>query len=124
MTRNKQFFTKFCIFIILILVVNTALNAVYNHWMYYFRLSRNQDAQFEAHSDTLKYLMLGNSHNRVNPEILGNGFCYITPKEVYRQTYYKLSYILENTRKKPENILLSIDPVNFCLLYTSDAADE
>jgi hypothetical protein len=35
------------------------------------------------------------------------------PKEIYTQTYYKLKYILEKTTKKPENILLSIDPVNF-----------
>lgn len=113
MTRNRQFFQKLGAFIILVLVVNTALNVVYNHWMYYFRLSRNQDAQFEAYSDTLKYLMLGNSHDRVNPAILGNGFSYMTPKESYIQTYYKLKYILEKTSKKPENIFLSIDPVNF-----------
>ena len=113
MTRNKQFFKKLVFFILLVLVVNTALNAVYNRWMYYFRLSRNQDAQFEAYSDTLKYLMLGNSHDRVNPAILGHGFSYMTPKESYTQTYYKLKYILEKTNKKPEYIFLSIDPVNF-----------
>ena len=113
MSRNKLFFQKLAVFIILVLVLNECLNIAYNRWMYYFRLARNQDEQFQTCPDTLEYLMLGNSHNRVNPEILGNGFCYITPKEVYRQTYYKLSYILENTRKKPENILLSIDPVNF-----------
>ncbi|TRZ69974.1 MAG: hypothetical protein D4R97_09005 [Bacteroidetes bacterium] len=113
MNRNKLFFKKLCVFIILVLAVNTLLNAVYDHSMYYFRLSRIQDEQFKAHPDTLKYLMLGNSHNRVNPEILGNGFCYIMPKEIYTQTYYKLKYILEKTNKKTENILLSIDPVNF-----------
>ena len=111
--RNKLFFKKLLVFIILVIVVNMLLNAVYDHWMYYFRLARIQDEQFDAHSDTLKYLMLGNSHNRINPEILGNGFCYIMPKEIYTQTYYKLKYILEKTNKRPENILLSIDPVNF-----------
>jgi len=113
MIRNKLFFQKLFVFIILVLLLNECLNEVYNHWMYYFRLSRLQDEQFETYSDTLKYLMLGNSHNRVNPAILGNGFCYIMPKEVYTQTYYRLKYILEKTNKKPENILLSIDPVNF-----------
>lgn len=113
MNRNKQFFLKLSGFFILVIVVNLLLNAAYNRWMYYFRISRLQDEQFEHHPDTLKYLMLGNSHNRINPEILGNGFCYITPKEIYTQTYYKLKYILEKTKKRPENILLSIDPVNF-----------
>ena len=113
MNRNRLFFKKLFVFVILFLGLNTCLNQVYNHWMYYFRLSRNQDKQFEVYSDTLKYLMLGNSHNRINPAILGNGFCYMTPKEVYLQTYYKLKHILEKTNKKPENILLSIDPVNF-----------
>jgi hypothetical protein len=113
MNRNKLFFKKLLIFFILVLGLNTLLNYVYNHWMYYFRMARLQDQQFEAHTDTIKYLMLGNSHNRVNPAILGNGFCYIMPKEIYTQTYYKLKYILEKTNKRPENIILSIDPVNF-----------
>ena len=113
MIRNKLFFQRLGIFIILVVAVNMLLNATYDRTMYYFRLARNQDKQFESYSDTLKYLMLGNSHNRVNPEVLGKGFCYITPKEVYSQTYYKLRYILEKTNKKPENVLLSIDPVNF-----------
>jgi len=113
MNRNKLFFKKFSVFIILVLALNILPNAVYNHWMYYFRLCRTQDDQFQAYSDTLKYLMMGNSHNRIDPEVLGNGFCYITPKEIYLQTYYKLKYILEKTNKRPENILLPIDPVNF-----------
>jgi hypothetical protein len=113
MSLNKLFFKKLSVFILLVLAVNALLNVAYNHWMYYFRLSRIQDEQFEAHPDSLKYLMLGNSHNRIDPAVLGNGFCYIMPKEIYTQTYYKLKYILEKTTKKPENILLSIDPVNF-----------
>ena len=113
MTRNKLFFVKLFVFILLALALNASLNKAYNRWMYYFRLSRAQDRQFDAYPDTLKYLMLGNSHNRVDPEILGNGFSYMTPKEVYTQTYYKLRYILEKTNKRPEYILLSIDPVNF-----------
>ncbi len=113
MIRNKLFFKKLSVVIILVIGLNLALNAVYDRWMYYFRLARHQDEQFEAYSGRLKYLMLGNSHNRIDPAILGDGFCYITPKEVYRQTYYKLKYILGHTDKRPEHILLSIDPVNF-----------
>ena len=113
MKRNKLFFKKLGVFVILVLALNIILNEVYNHWMYYFRLARTQDEQFQAYTGPLKYLMLGNSHNRVSPAILGNGFCYIMPKEIYTQTYYKLKYILEKTNKRPENILLSIDPVNF-----------
>ncbi len=113
MTRNKLFFLKLVVFILLAIGLNVCLNKVYDHWMYYFRLARYQDKQFEAYPDTLKYLMLGNSHNRVNPEVFGHSFSYMTPKEVYTQTYYKLKYILEKTNKRPENIFLSIDPVNF-----------
>ena len=113
MKRNKLFFKKLGVFVILVLALNIILNEVYNHWMYYFRLARTQDEQFQTYTGPLKYLMLGNSHNRVSPAILGNGFCYIMPKEIYTQTYYKLKYILEKTNKRPENILLSIDPVNF-----------
>ena len=113
MNRHKLFLKKLVVFIILVIAANALLNVVYDHWMYYFRLSRNQDEQFKSCSDSAKYLMLGNSHNRVNPEILGNAFSYIMPKEVYAQTYYKLKYILEKTNKRPRNILLSIDPVNF-----------
>jgi hypothetical protein len=113
MSRNQRFFIRLFVFLLLALVVNAGLNKAYDRWMYYFRLSRYQDKQFEKFSGPLKYLMLGNSHNRINPEILGQGFCYMTPKEVYTQTYYKLKYILEKTNKRPEHVLLSIDPVNF-----------
>jgi hypothetical protein len=124
MNRNKRFFLKLVIFAILVLVINAFLNQVYDRWMYYFRLARNQDEQFQSYRDTLKYLMMGNSHNRINPEVLGNGFCYITPKEGYKQTYYKLRYILEKSGKKPENILLSIDPVNFSPKAENDFSFE
>jgi hypothetical protein len=113
MNRNKLFFKKLLIFIVLVTGLNLLLNTVYNHGMYYFRMSRLQDEQFAAHPDSIKYLMLGNSHDRINPEILGNGFSYIMPKEIYTQTYYKVKYILEKTGKRPEYIFLSIDPVNF-----------
>jgi hypothetical protein len=112
MRRHKQFFGKLLVFLLLVMAGNLALHLAYDRWMYYFRLSRNQDRQF-AEVDTVKYLMLGNSHNRIDPSVLENGFCYIMPKETYPQTYYKLRYILEQSGKKPENILLSIDPVNF-----------
>ncbi len=113
MIRNKLFFKKALIFFLLFAGLNMVWNAAYNRWMYYFRMSRVQDIQFEAYKGHLKYLMMGNSHDRVDPAILGNGFCYIMPKETYVQTYYKLKYILEKTDKRPENIFLSIDPVNF-----------
>jgi hypothetical protein len=113
MSRNKLFFTKLSVFILLVVVINLVLNVVYNKGMYYFRMSNLQDEQFAAHPDSITYLLLGNSHNRIDPSLLGNGFCYIMPKEIYTQTYYKLKYILEETDKKPSNILLSIDPVNF-----------
>jgi len=113
MDRKKQLLKKAGVFFILVVLMNVCLNTLYDRWMYYFRLARNQDEQFQTYSGKLKYLMLGNSHNRINPDILGPGFCYITPKEVYKQTYYKLKYILEKTNKRPENVLLSIDPVNF-----------
>ena len=113
MNRNKSFFKKLFVFLLLAVAINLLLNTVYDHWMYYFRLNRNQDSQYEAFSDTLKYLMLGNSHNIVVPEILGNSFSYVTPRELYPQTYYKFRYILEHGRKKPAHILISIDPLNF-----------
>jgi len=113
MNPNKLFFIKLFVFLLLAAGLNLLFNAAYNHWMYYFRLARTQDKQFAAYTGPLEYLMLGNSHNRINPEMMGNGFCYIMPKEVYAETYYKLKYILEKTGKKPENIFLSIDPVNF-----------
>lgn len=113
MIRHKLFFQKLFVFILLVVVGNVLLNLAYDRWMYYFRLARNQDEQFKSCPDTLKYLMMGNSHNRIDPSVLGSSFCYITPKEVYKETYYKLKYILEFTTKRPENILLSIDPVNF-----------
>ena len=113
MNRNKIFFEKLFVFFLLVLAGNFLMNTVYDHWMYYNRMNRNQDRQFNAMPDTLRYLMVGNSHNIIDPEILGNSFSYVTPRELYPQTYYKLKYILEKTSKRPRYILLSIDPLNF-----------
>ena len=113
MRTNSIFLKKLAVFILLVLGMNTMLNVLYDRWIFFHRLNRHQDQQFENYSDTLKYLMLGNSHDMINPDIIGNSFCYVSPRELYLQTYYKFRYILEKTNKKPENILLSIDPVNF-----------
>jgi hypothetical protein len=122
MKKKKALFLKMTIFLLLAIGVNAILNTTYNRWMYYFRLARIQDEQFSKCPDTLNYLMLGNSHNRIDPAIMGNSFCYITPKEVYVQTYYKLKYILEKTGKRPKSVILSIDPVNFSPRALSELA--
>lgn len=113
MDRQKQFFRNALIYLLLALAVNAVLNAVYDRTMIYHRLNRNQDRQFEEYNDTLTFLMLGNSHDMINPEITGNSFNYASPGEVYTQTYYKLKYILEKTGKIPEYAVLSVDPANF-----------
>ncbi len=110
---HRSFFRKVIVIFLLLLVVNALLNLIYDRWMIYHRLNRNQDRQFEAFSDTLTYLMLGNSHDMINPQILGNSFNYASPSEVYTQTWYKFKYILEKSSKKPEYVFISVDPVNF-----------
>lgn len=113
MKRKRHFFGKLIVFLLLAAGINAAFNTVYDHWMIYHRLNRNQDRQFEEFNDTLTYLMLGNSHNMVNPAILGNSFNYASPSEVYPQTYFKFRHILENGKQKPEYVILTVDPVNF-----------
>lgn len=113
MNGRKRFLRNALLFLLLVFAINMALNSVYDKWMIYHRLNRNQDRQFMEYSDSLVFLMMGNSHNMLNPAIIGNSFSYISPAEVYAQTYYKLRYILENTGKRPQYIVLSVDPANF-----------
>ena len=113
MEQNRRYIVKILVFLLLVIVVNLGLTAMYNRWMYYFRLCRYQDEQFAEYSGKLTYLMIGNSHNIVDPDTLGNSFSYVTPRELYPQTYYRLKSILERSPKKPAYVLLSIDPVNF-----------
>lgn len=113
MKKNKRFLVKLMVFALLAVALNALIDSGYNRWMYYFRLNRNQDRQFAEFNDTLKYLMAGNSHNITDPEILGNSFSYVTPRELYLQTYYKLRHVLEHGVKRPQYLLISVDPINF-----------
>jgi len=66
-----------------------------------------QDNQIADYNDTLKYLMIGSSHNTVNPQIIGQSFNYATPNENYIKNYYKLKWLLENKNFRPEFILMN-----------------
>jgi len=71
------------------------------------------DKQFAEYQGTLTYLALGNSHNCINTHILENSFNYGSPSENLFQSYYKLKYILEQSGKKPEYLILQADISSF-----------
>lgn len=82
--------------------------------MLFNRLNNLQDKEFENYNDTLKYLMMGNSYNCINPKILNNSFNYSSPNENYIQTYYKLKSIIEKSNKILEYVILPFDITYFC----------
>ncbi len=103
----KKLIIKLIIFLLLLLAVNSLFNAIYTKKMVMNRFFNTQDEQIKNYQGTLKYLMIGSSHNCVNPQILGNSFNYATPNENYIKNYYKLKSLLETKNIHPEYIILN-----------------
>lgn len=97
----------------LVLVVNFGLHHLYHRLMIINRLNNNQDEQFQALGSFNGILLLGNSHNPLNPEIIGDAFNYASPHELFPQTYYKLKTLLETTSVKPQMVIMSVDASAF-----------
>ena len=110
---TRRFLKRLLIFLLLLIGVNAALDQLYKRFVVHNILNRAVDKQFSEYNDTLKWLAMGNSHNCVNTHIMGQTFNYSAPGETYIQTYYKLKYILEETGKTPENLILFIDISSF-----------
>ncbi|MBU2649367.1 MAG: hypothetical protein KKA81_00400 [Bacteroidetes bacterium] len=110
---HRRFYIRALTFILVLIAANILLDQVYKNFVVHNILNNAKDKDFLEYDDTLTYLSMGNSHNTVNTYILENSYNYFSPAENYVQTYYKLKYILENTEKKPENLLLYIDLSSF-----------
>jgi hypothetical protein len=106
---------KFFIFFILLLTVNFFLDNLYKSTITAASIEGRKDNQFDNYNDTLKYLLLGDSHiqNAIDPRILKNSFNYSSANENYIQTYYKLKTIVKKKNKTPECIVLPIDISSF-----------
>lgn len=72
----------------------------------YFNL---QDKQIENYSDSLKYLLMGSSHNTINPEIVPLSFNYATPNENFIKNYYKLKDLIERRKIIPEYLIMNME---------------
>lgn len=110
---KRDFIIRIVLFLLALIVVNTVLDQLYKRFVVHNLLNNTKDEQFDAYTDTLKYLSLGNSHNCVNTYILENSFNYGSPGENYIQSYYKLKSILGKSGKRPENVILFADISSF-----------
>ena len=113
MIRSSLF--KFLTFSLIILAVNLYLDNLYKSIVTDSSIEGRKDVQFDNYKDTLKYLLLGDSHiqNAIDPRILKNSFNYSSANENYIQTYYKLKSVVEDKNKIPEYIVLPIDVSSF-----------
>jgi hypothetical protein len=94
-------------------MVNFALDRAFKAFSIHGLLNNTMDKQYAEYDGTLTYLTLGNSHNCINTHILENSFNYGSPSESLIQSYYKLKYIIENTGRKPEILILQADISSF-----------
>ncbi len=106
---HRRFYIRVLTFIMVLVAANILLDQVYKNFVVHNILNNSKDEDFLEYDDTLTYLSMGNSHNTVNTYILENSYNYFSPAENFVQTYYKLKYILEETGKKPENLILFTD---------------
>ncbi|MCU0370640.1 MAG: hypothetical protein MUC31_04445 [Bacteroidales bacterium] len=110
---TRKFAIRTALFLVLLLTANFVFDRVFKAFSVHLRVNEMMDEQFEEFDSTFTYLAMGNSHNSINTRILPNSFNYGSPGENYIRTYYKLRYILEQTGRKPEYLLLQADISNF-----------
>jgi len=106
---SRRFAIRLFLFAASLLVVNFILDQTYRHLAFFNILNNSVDRQFLEYEDTLKYLVMGNSHDCIDTRILEHSFNYGSPSENYAQTYYKLRRVMQTTHKIPENLILFID---------------
>lgn len=111
MTRKLTI--KLPLFILVALLINLGLNFAYNRYMIINQLNRAQDNQFAALQGDIEYLLMGNSHNCINPQLLGSAFNYASPNENIAQTYYKLKRLIQNQNVQVHHLILPVDPTVF-----------
>lgn len=108
-----RFAIRLLIFAAIVVMVNYFLDWSFKRFSVHNILNKTMDKQFDEFDTGLKYLAMGNSHNCINTYILDSCFNYGSPSENIIQTYYKLRYILEESGKTPESLLLQADISSF-----------
>jgi hypothetical protein len=110
---SGKFTIRLLLFAALLVAVNYALDRAFKAFSIHGLLNNMMDKQFAEYEGTLTYLTMGNSHNCINTRILENSFNYGSPSESFIQSYYKLKYILEESGRKPEYLILQADISSF-----------
>ena len=116
----KKFIIKLLIFLVLLCAVNFAFNRYFKQYVIKNQDIFRKDIQFDNYNDTLKYLLMGDSHiqNGINPLIFRKSFNFSSANENYIQTYYKLKAIIEKKNRIPEYIFLPVDLSSFSSFRT------
>ncbi len=106
---TRQFIIRCVLFLAFLVALNFAIDQTFKALSAHKKVNVMMDEQFAELDDTLTFLTMGNSHNCINTHILPHSFNYGSPGENYIKTYYKLKYVLEQSGKKPEFLLLQAD---------------
>ncbi len=103
------------------MAVNYVLHYTYYSLVYSEMDNARKEKQFDKYHGNLKYIFLGDSHsqNAIDPSIIGNSFNFSSANESYLQTYYKLKGIIFDFDRKPEYVVIPIDPSSFSSYRTS-----
>ncbi|PID93847.1 MAG: hypothetical protein CSA95_06060 [Bacteroidetes bacterium] len=111
--KNWRAIHKVLFAAVLVLTGNFLLHALYHRFMIINRVNYHQDEQFDALDSLTGMLLIGNSHNPLNPEILGNAFNYASPHELFPHTYYKLKSYIDRPGIQPSCIVFPVDASAF-----------
>ena len=77
---------KILLAVVLVLLLNFVLHHLYHRFMIINRVNEHQDEQFEELDSLTGCLLIGNSHNPLNPNIMDNSFNYDSPHGLFPQT--------------------------------------
>ena len=116
----RETYIKLISFLILFIGINEILHYAYKFNIYNNTDNARKERQFVEYNGELKYLFLGDSHsqNAIDPSIIGNSFNFASANENYIQTYFKLKGTIDQLGKKPETVVLAIDPSCFSSFRT------
>jgi hypothetical protein len=106
---TRKFIIRSLLFVVFLITANFVLDWSFKALSAHKKVNEMMDEQFAEFDGTFTFLAMGNSHNCINTHILPNSFNYGSPGENYIRSYYKLKYILEQSGRKPEYLLLQAD---------------
>lgn len=115
MPRYLYFVRNLATFVVVFLLLHKVVATAHEHFVLSQSLIMRNESQFQALDSSPNFIVLGDSHAAmaVDSRLLDNSFNWATFGEHYIQTYYKVSYLVEEKNWTEIVLILPLDPYSF-----------